>query len=202
MNLLHPFTTTSSSPSIDAAHTVAFTGFRPEKLLATAPLHDLRELHDLLADRLEVAIKYLYANGYTCYLTGMAEGFDLWAAERVAKLKAELPGLTLGCILPFPDHARKGGEAYRRILDAADYRHAVCPTSHRGAYLKRNDFLVDHSSLIICYDGCQAGGTLYTLMRARKQGRAVVNLCMEAKGAGYNDGVEPELIELVRNIQW
>ena len=200
MTLLHP---TPTIPAIDAAHTVSFTGFRPEKLLPTAPLHDLRELHDLLADRLEVAIKYLYANGYTCYLTGMAEGFDLWAAEKVAKLKAELPDLTLGCILPFPGHARKGGEAYQRILAAADFRHTVCPSSHRGSYLKRNDFLVDRSSLIICYyDGLQAGGTLYTLMRARKQGRAVVNLCTEAKGAGYNDGVEPQLIELVRNIRW
>ena len=44
-------------------------------------------------------------------------------------------------------------------------------------YLERDEFMVDHSNLLIAYyDGREKGGTYYTVKKATNQGVRVVNL--------------------------
>ena len=72
---------------IDAATTAAFTGHRTYSGQANERLCD--------------AVRSLYADGYRTFLSGMAVGFDMAAAECIIALRNELPDIRLVCVVPF-----------------------------------------------------------------------------------------------------
>ncbi|MCC8087783.1 MAG: SLOG family protein [Rikenellaceae bacterium] len=165
--------------SIDSSKTVAFSGYRPDKLLKSDPDNDL--LHHQLESRLLETIRNLAREGYKTYLTGMAAGFDLMAASAVLKLKKKFTTIKLVCMIPFPEQAvnfpQYWKSEYARVLVEAYSKIEVSGYYHRGAFHKRNDFLLDNSSVLVCYYDGQTGGTQYTVQRARLRGLKVYNLC-------------------------
>ena len=72
----------------------AFTGHRPQYLT--------RCEEDVRVD-LENAIMAAIKDGYTTFISGLAYGVDIWAAEIVARMKAQNPALHLVAAIPFPD---------------------------------------------------------------------------------------------------
>ena len=145
-----------------------FTGHRPEKLRCT-------ETDTILA--LESAIINAYADGYRTFLTGMARGVDIWAAEVVLRERDAHPDMRLICALPHPGFQSGWEQSWRRryeaILAVADLVKTICPTYFKGAYQRRNEWMVDHSSLVIAFfTGCP-GGTANTIAYARERGVSV-----------------------------
>ncbi len=152
----------------DLAHSCCFTGHRPEKL--RRPVAEVR-------DNLHAAIAQAVEDGYSCFLSGMARGVDLWAAQLVLEAKQEYPHLALFCVLPFPDGEKQWSAAwqqlYWRLLAQADGVHTCREHFSYDAYRLRNQWLVDHASrLIVAYNG-SSGGTLQTLNYAQKRGRQI-----------------------------
>ena len=49
---------------------------------------------------LAAQIDMLIENGYTEFLSGMAPGVDMWAAQMILDLREKHPGLKLHCMLP------------------------------------------------------------------------------------------------------
>lgn len=151
----------------DPLTSVAFTGHR-------TCLHE--------ADgALRRAVGALYDRGVRTFLSGMAVGFDLAAAEAVLACRERLPGLRLVAVVPFEGQdARFSAQdraRFREVLAAADERVVLAPAYFRGCYAVRNDFLVEHAAhLVAWYDG-SPGGTRYTVLRALRRGRCVDNLC-------------------------
>lgn len=145
---------------------VAFTGHRS---------------YDGRADRaLAAAVAELWQRGFRTFLTGMAVGFDLAAAEAVLRLRDAGAGLTLVCAVPFPGQARRYPSAdrlrYDAVLARADRTLVVAPHYRPDCYMRRNDLLVAESSLLLAwYDGSPSG-TRYTVRRAQRCGVEVVNL--------------------------
>ena len=74
-------------------HRCCFTGHRPDKLKITE-----KELAQLL----EAEIRRAIAEGFTTFITGMAMGTDLVAAEIVLRLREQDQRLKLICALPHP----------------------------------------------------------------------------------------------------
>ena len=113
------------------AQTVAFTGHR----------HYAEECAESLSD----TIRTLYAQGFRTFLSGMAIGFDMAAAEAVIALRGELKGLRLECIVPFEGMERRfssdSRERFRRIIDAADCVEVLAPRYAHNVYFQRNDAL-------------------------------------------------------------
>lgn len=66
-------------------HRCCFTGHRPEKLSLSE-----NEVKPLL----EKAIDNAIADGYVTFITGMAKGTDIWAAEIVLEKKRQNDTLT------------------------------------------------------------------------------------------------------------
>ena len=92
--------------------------------------------------------------------------------------------MRLVCAVPFEGQEARfpaaDRERYARLLAAADERVTVCPRYAPGCYARRNDYLVDRAGVLVAwYDG-SPGGTRYTVRRALRRGREVVNLCPEA----------------------
>ena len=102
--------------------TCAFTGHRPSKLsyLRNADHPDYRRLSDML----RAVCLELYGEGFTRFLSGMALGVDMLAAEVVLKVREEHPEVSLACVLPCRDQANRWQEAdrlrYQDILRQAD----------------------------------------------------------------------------------
>ena len=70
-----------------------FTGHRPQYLK--------RPEDDIKVD-LENSILKEIAEGYTTFVSGMAYGVDIWAAEIVVRLKERNPKLHLVAAIPYP----------------------------------------------------------------------------------------------------
>ena len=73
-------------------HRVCFTGHRPEKLF---------QPESVVKDNLEREIKAALADGMNVFISGMARGVDIWAAEIVLKLRKKNPEIKLICASPF-----------------------------------------------------------------------------------------------------
>ena len=134
---------------------------------------------------LKVALKSiileLYAKGYNNYYCGMAMGFDLLSAEVVLSLKAEYKELRLIAVVPYRNQDERFSFAdkkrYQSILSRADETILLCENYHQGCLLRRNDYMLAHSSgLVAYYNGKQKGGTFYTIRKANESGMPVINL--------------------------
>jgi len=117
--------------------------------------------------------------GVTDFLSGMAEGTDVFCAEIVLALQENNPVLKLHCVLPCKEQADRWSvsarERYRTILDQADS--IVCVNRHysQRCMLERNEFLVDHAEILLAvYNGECRGGTAATVRYAQKQGKRVL----------------------------
>ena len=147
--------------------TVAFTGHRSYNGSAD--------------ERLAVLLEELYGRGYRRFLTGMAWGFDLAAAEAVMRLKQSHDDVELIAIEPFAWFSSlfRGvdAERYARVKAAA----SGCITAgHKGDrmdFIHRNDMLVEGSSVMVAWwSGTRHGGTAYTIGQARHAGEEIHNL--------------------------
>lgn len=148
------------------AHRCCFTGHRPEKLHA-----DER----IICAALDQAIDAAIADGYTTFISGMARGVDIWAAELVLLKRQHNPTLHLICACPHPGFELRWPAEwitrYRRILDAADLIRYISPAFSMAAYQRRNEWMVDHSALVIAVYNGEPGGTRNTIEFARRQAK-------------------------------
>ena len=152
-------------------HRCCFTGHRPEKLSLSEG-----EIKPLL----ETAVDNAISDGYVTFITGMAEGVDIWAAEIVLEKKKHNTALHLICAIPHPGFENKRSEyekeRYMRILQDADYTTTVSDHYFRACYQRRNEFMVDHSSLVIAVWNGAPSGTQNTIDYAKKKGVKAINI--------------------------
>lgn len=139
--------------------TVAFTGHRN---------------YDGCADmELLTLLEKLYRRGFRRFLSGMAWGFDLAAAEAVITLRERYSDIELVAVEPYAWFGRlfRGDDLarYEKVKSAADEVVAVGCSGEPTDYIARNDYLVDMASVVVAWwNGASRGGTAYTMRRARK----------------------------------
>lgn len=118
----------------------SFTGYRPKsfpwKYDETAPGCIL------LKEVLAAQISALPERGVTDWLSGMAQGVDLWCAQIVLDLRQKNPVLKLRCILPHEGQADRWSdsarERYCSILQQADSVDYVRRQNYDGCMIDRN----------------------------------------------------------------
>ncbi len=123
---------------------VAFTGYRLEKLPFTED--ESNPQYRAFRDKLTNIVCNLITKGYTEFVSGMAVGFDTWAAETVLALKESYPNISLEAAIPFPEQDRKWSSAdqarRKGILSHADNSTTVCEHYHKGCFFMRNEYMV------------------------------------------------------------
>ena len=148
-------------------HRCCFTGHRPEKLRLSerevcAALE--REIHNAITD------------GFHVFISGMARGTDIWAAEIVLAMKKKYPDKNINLIaaIPYEGQTNKWSEDWKKryadILNQADEKVLLQKQYTRGCLHARNRYMVDNSSFIIAVFNGEEGGTKYTIDYAKKQG--------------------------------
>ena len=148
-----------------------FTGHRPEKLSV-----DEKTAQRLLENEIRKSI----SEGYRTFISGVARGIDIWAAEIVLKLKTEGADIHLICASPFEGFENswtpQWKEKYRAILKAADVVKYISRSYSRSCFQVRNEWMVDHSNRVIAFYNGEPGGTLNTIKYAQRKGVEVLNL--------------------------
>jgi len=142
--------------------TCCFTGHREERLAGK---------EDELREKLEIEIDEAILCGVKIFISGMASGFDTWAAEAVLKRKDR--GVSLICAVPYDGFCKNC-----KILAEADVVHYISKQYYHQIFYERNKWMVDRSDLVIaCYDGGD-GGTRQTVKYAEKSGKKIINILM------------------------
>ena len=152
-------------------HRCCFTGHRPDKMMCSE-----KEIKALLEKAIDDAI----ANGYVTFITGMALGTDIWAAEIVLEKKKVNKNIHLICALPHPNFESRRSMAernrYEKIIKNADLVKEINDRYFMGCYQMRNKWMVDRCNLVIAVFGGFKGGTKNTIDYAKRMGVEVVNI--------------------------
>lgn len=139
-------------------HRCCFTGHRPEKLTAS---------EWVIKQELEREIRQAIDDGLDVFITGMARGVDIWAAEIVLTLRDSGMPIRLMCASPFDGFENGWSEdwqyRYRKIMAAADHTLFVRPHYSRSCFQIRNEWMVNHSSRVIAVFTGEKGGTKNTI---------------------------------------
>ena len=158
--------------------TCAFTGHRPQHLPFGMNENDDRcvKLKEALKEQI---INLIEAEDVTHFITGMALGVDLYAAEIVLDLKARYPNITLESAIPCETQAVKWSMAQReRYYDiAAQCDKETMLQSHYSPDCmdKRNRYMVDHADFIIAVWDGRPSGTGKTVTYARdRNGKSII----------------------------
>lgn len=145
-------------------HRCCFTGHRPQKLTRHAWLIKME---------LEKEIKQAIKDGFTVFISGMAQGVDIWAAQIVLKLRDKGNPIRLICACPFEGFEErwdtKWQNQYREILAAADLVRYICPGYSKACFQIRNEWMVDHATRVIAVFNNTPSGTMNTIEYAIRQ---------------------------------
>ena len=149
--------------------TCCFTGHRPEKLKAGEAV---------LKAALWKEITDAFEDEFSCFISGMSRGVDLWAAELVLKLREMHPEVRLVCAVPFVGFADKWNDywqgMYDRTMKEANEVRFICDKYNAGVFAERNRWMVDNSARVIAVNNGTSGGTVSTIRYAVKQHREIV----------------------------
>ena len=150
-------------------HRCCFTRHRPEKL-------NMPETEVIAW--LESEIRKAIDDGFVTFISDMARGVDIWAAEIVLRLRDEGMPIHLICASPFEGFERSWSEDWKRrynaVMRQADIVKFVSPGYSRACFQIRNEWMVDRSARVIAVYNGEAGGTRNTIKYAKKEKLDVV----------------------------
>ncbi len=153
-------------------NTCCFTGHRPVRLPWGTNETDPR--CTALKEQLAACLEGIYASGFRHFICGMAIGCDTYFAEAVLALKSRHGDVTLEAAIPCDDQAarwnRKQQERYDELLKQCDERTYVSHAYSPNCMMKRNEYMIDRSSVLLaCFNG-QSSGTMKTILYAERNG--------------------------------
>ena len=158
--------------------TCAFTGHRPQKLKYLVNKDDER-FAILKRQITEVSIHVIENYQVNRFLSGMALGVDMLAAEVILKLRKVYPDISLECVLPCENQAKKWlqkeRERYESILSHCDKVTTLQKMYTDDCMINRNRYMIDHADVLVAVWNQQiGGGTGYTVKYAQSLGVPVI----------------------------
>ena len=126
------------------------------------PAREINRIKAVLRCETEKAV----TDGFTCFMSGFAEGVDQYFAEIVLELKKSYPALELIAVIPYQkrlDSLREKKRTYEMLEACADVV-VIREKYQPSVYSHRNRYMVEHSDRVIAvYDGREKGGTAGTI---------------------------------------
>jgi uncharacterized phage-like protein YoqJ len=153
-----------------------FTGYRPQSLPFGFDEQKPAcvRLKEVLRGEIE---RQITENGVTHFITGMALGIDLIAAELVLELKKQYPNITLESAIPCENQAIKWSDAQReRYYDVAakcDKETMLQKPYTKDCFQRRNQYMVDSSDFVIAVWNGNPSGTGQTVRYAQSKNKTI-----------------------------
>ena len=152
----------------------AFTGHRPEKLGYPESDGRCAALKEKLRS---LIVKLIEEEGVTYFISGMAQGVDMYAAEIVLELKEQYPQITLECAIPYERQAVRWPAALREryfsIASRCDKETMLQRQYTRDCMKKRNQYMVDCADVVLAVWNGEPSGTGQTVWYAKEKGKLV-----------------------------
>ena len=144
------------------------TVFINDKPLRACAFTGHRELGtDFSKRRMKKKIELLIQRGVEIFYDGMAQGFDLIAAEALLSLKKKYPHVKLVACIPFYGQESRFSEKdkirYAKVLKKADKQILLSERYYNGCFLARDRYMADRADVLLTYCNKDTGGTAYTL---------------------------------------
>ena len=162
---------------MDILHTACFTGHRPHNLGLTEGSPGFNRLWEDLEYTILELVSF---KGITTFISGMALGVDMYAAQIVLKIKERNRDVKLICALPCSTQSDRWSElnqyGYKKILRSADKVICLQDFYTVRCMQRRNEFMVDNSSLLIAVWNGEPGGTANTVRYAQKTEKQIIRL--------------------------
>ena len=159
--------------------TACFTGHRPQTITYLWDESSQQALE--LKSRIKKAIVYLIENkNVKHFISGMALGVDMIAAEIVLDLKKKYPNITLECAIPCETQANKWTVKYRdryfSIIEKSD-KETLLQTHYTADCMhKRNRYMVDNSDYVIAVWNGSPSGTGKTVLYAKENNKQIIQI--------------------------
>lgn len=157
----------------------AFTGHRPQNLPFRFDETDERCLR-LKAELRKLIVQMVEQKNVTHFISGMALGIDIYAAEMVLDLKTDFPFITLECALPCETQAARWSERYRnryfKIVEQCDKETLLQTHYTPDCMQKRNRYMVEHADFVLAVWDGSPGGTGMTVNYAHFLNKVVWTL--------------------------
>jgi uncharacterized phage-like protein YoqJ len=157
-----------TAPVSDKAHTVCFSGHRPERLPQG------RGLENIIKSYIAYEVSEAIDAGYNTFIMGGSRGVDLWSGLAVLHEKIEDPDIKLIAALPYYASKSRFTERdrfdYGYILERADEVFYASRDFNHVCIKRRNLFMVENSSRIIAFVKDYRSGTGQTIRMAERLG--------------------------------
>lgn len=122
-------------------------------------------------------LKDLVKRGYNTFYVGMAVGFDTLCFQILEKIREQNEIKIIACV-PCPSQPEKftymQKKEYFRMLDVADERVVLSQSYTPYCMQKRNQYMVDNSSVVLAYLRKNFGGTANTVNYAKRNDIPVI----------------------------
>lgn len=127
-----------------------------------------------------IVIELVEKHSVTHFISGMAIGVDMIAAEIVLELKKGYPQITLECAIPCETQAVKWSEKYRNryfsLIEQSDKETMLQTHYTPDCMMKRNAYMVDKSDYVIAVWSGSPSGTGKTVMYAKKKNKTIIQI--------------------------
>ena len=121
------------------------------------PQNEINKIKTALAHEIDAAV----TDGFTCFMSGFADGVDQYFVELVLERKQTTPALELIAVIPYRkrlDSLNKKTRT-RELLEACADVVVIQEKYLPSVYSHRNRYMVEHSDRVIAvYDGRETGG--------------------------------------------
>lgn len=156
-----------------------FTGHRPQSL--PFDIEEEGESREGLKQKIKEEIEKLINNDDIRYfISGMALGVDMLAAELIIELKKKYPDIELEAAIPCEVQYIKWSAAqkqrYFNILLKCDRKNILQKNYSPKCMLRRNRYMVDASDIVLAVWNGEAGGTGSTVKYAEKQNKRIITI--------------------------
>lgn len=131
---------------------------------------DFAAANDIEAKIIEILLMYARKEREVCCFNGGYGAFDLFAANCVDKAKKSAGNIKNCLVVPYLSkkwEVKGYDEIIYPPIESVPPRWAIC---------RRNEWMVDNSSVLICFVSCGFGGASRTLRYAKNRGKTIINL--------------------------
>ena len=132
--------------------------------------HGNETYSDEIRKRLSDTIEELILQGADEFLLGGYGSFDLMAAYTVRSFKAKYPHIKSVLVVPYIDRSFD-----KELYDYSEYP-PLESVPKRLAILKRNEYMVNRSDIVIAYISHNWGGAAKTFDYAVRRGKSLTNI--------------------------
>lgn len=152
--------------------TCAITGPRPQNMFG---FNESDPRYELVKQALQHEIRTLIQNNVSHFISGVALGIDMFAAETVLDLKRHYTHVTLEAAIPHRlQHQKWSTEyqnRYRNILNQCDEITTIQQDYTPNCFFRRNRYMVDNAThlLTVTQKSNPSSGTQYTIQYAAQK---------------------------------